>query len=71
MGGGRVTHHICPYCGTELDANDNYKALRTFSDMERPTTPFRIGMTGQLYGVDYTIIGSLGLKETWGWKTGG
>ena len=28
LGGGRVTTHICPYCGSELDAQDSYKVLR-------------------------------------------
>lgn len=68
LGGGRVTTHICPYCGTELDAQDNYKALQQFADMPRPKTPFSIGMQGQIHGVDYTIIGTLGFEEgRWRW----
>ena len=65
LGGGRVTVHICPYCGTELDALDSYRALRRFNDVERPETPFPIGITGRLYGVDFTVIGILQYREYW------
>ena len=72
LGGGRVIRHICAYCGSELDAQDDYKVLRQFADMPRPDSPFAIGMQGRLYGVDWTIIGTLGLREdhagqTWTW----
>lgn len=65
LGGGRVVVQICGYCGTELDALEDYKALRTFADMERPETPFKIGMQGKIDGVEYTIIGTLGMMERW------
>ncbi|MDE4173091.1 DUF4178 domain-containing protein [Phaeobacter sp. PT47_59] len=65
LGGGRVTVHICPYCGTELDALDSYRALRRFNDVERPKTPFPIGTTGRLYGVEFTVIGLLQHREFW------
>ncbi|MGH1415283.1 MAG: DUF4178 domain-containing protein [Pelagimonas sp.] len=69
LGGGRVTVHICPYCGTELDALDSYKALRTFSDLKRPDTPFSLGMKGKIHDVDYTIIGTLEHTETYAGRT--
>ncbi|WGW04654.1 DUF4178 domain-containing protein [Tropicibacter oceani] len=69
LGGGRVTTHICPYCATELDARDDYRALRKFSDMPRPDTPFSLGQTGKIMGVDWTIIGTLGHREDWGGKS--
>ncbi|MCF6431579.1 DUF4178 domain-containing protein [Leisingera sp. MMG026] len=69
LGGGRVTVHICPYCGTELDALDNYRAVRTFNDIKRPISPFAIGMTGTLFGADYTVIGTLQHEERWGVRT--
>ncbi|MCM2563238.1 DUF4178 domain-containing protein [Lutimaribacter sp. EGI FJ00015] len=68
LGGGRVTTHICPYCGSELDAQHDYAVLKTFANAERPDSPFRIGMTGQLYGVDWTVIGTLGHEERWAGK---
>lgn len=65
LGGGRVTVHICPYCGTELDAQDSYKALRTFSDLKRPDTPFALGTKGKIHDVEYTVIGTLEHTETY------
>lgn len=69
LGGGRVTVHICPYCGTELDAQDSYKALRKFSDLKRPETPFALGIKGKIHGVDYTVIGTLEHTETYRGRT--
>lgn len=65
LGGGRVTTHVCSYCGTMLDANQAYKAVKTFAELKRPDSPFQIGDTGQIGGVTYTVIGTLGLRETW------
>ncbi|MFZ7091080.1 DUF4178 domain-containing protein [Primorskyibacter sp. 2E233] len=69
LGGGRVTTHICSYCGTEMDARHDYRALRKFSDMPRPDTPFSLGQTGKIRGVEWTVIGTLGHREDWGSKT--
>lgn len=69
LGGGRVTTHICPYCGTELDATDNYRALKRFNDKPRPKTPFPIGTIGKIHGVDYTVIGVLEHVERWAGHT--
>ena len=69
LGGGRVVTHVCPYCGSELDAQHDYAVLRRFADMPRPESPFRLGMTGQVWGVDWTVIGTLGMRETWAGKT--
>ena len=63
LGGGRVVVQVCGYCGTQLDTIENYRALRTFANLKRPDTPFSIGMTGQVLGVGWTIIGILGLRE--------
>jgi hypothetical protein len=65
LGGGRVVVQICSYCGSELDALNGYRALRQFTEMERPETPFSIGMQGKIDGVAYTIIGTLGMMERW------
>ncbi|MDA8584956.1 DUF4178 domain-containing protein [Rhodobacteraceae bacterium] len=63
LGGGRVKTHICSYCGAELDAQDDYKVIQQFRDMKRPDTPFDLGMTGQLWGVEFTIIGTMAWTE--------
>lgn len=72
LGGGRVRVHVCSYCGAELDAQDDYKVLAKFRDMRRPISPFQLGMTGQLWGADFTVIGTIGWREThmgqtWDW----
>ena len=66
LGGGRVTTHVCAYCGTQLDALDNYRSLQKFDQLNRPDSPFAIGMRGTLWGVDYTVIGTLQHEERWG-----
>ena len=66
LGGGRVRVHVCGYCGSELNAQDNYAVLRQFTDIPRPDSPFRIGMQGEIDGVTFTVIGTLGMKESWG-----
>lgn len=71
LGGGRVTNHICSYCGTALDALDSYKALVKFNILDRPETPIQIGASGQIFGVAYTVIGLLEHEEVWrgrSWK---
>lgn len=71
LGGGRVTTHICSYCGTALDALDNYRTLMKFDLLDRPETPLKIGANGQIFGVDYRVIGLLEHEETWrgrSWK---
>lgn len=65
LGGGRVTTHICPYCGSALDAQHDYAVLKKYANAERPDSPFRIGMHGHLYGVDWVLIGTLAHRETW------
>lgn len=66
LGGGRVMSHLCPYCGSELDAQDNYKVLTRYRDLIRPSSPLSIGMRGLVDGVEFTVIGTLGMKEIWG-----
>lgn len=71
LGGGRVVVQVCPYCATELDATENYRALRKFTDMKRPDTPFRLGMEGEIGGIRHQIIGIVGHTERYGrmeWK---
>ena len=72
LGGGRVRTHVCSYCGAELDAQDGYKVVAQFRDMQRPRTPFDLGMTGTLWGVEFTVIGTIAWHEyhagrTWTW----
>lgn len=72
LGGGRVRTHVCPYCGSELDAQDDYKVIKQHRDLQRPDTPFSIGDTGEFWGVEFTIIGTIAWNEyyqgqSWVW----
>lgn len=72
LGGGRVTTHVCGYCGSALDVDEGYRVLKQFTGLHRPTSPFSIGMEGTLSGVLYRVIGTLGLEERgagrwWSW----
>jgi predicted RNA-binding Zn-ribbon protein involved in translation (DUF1610 family) len=60
LGGGRVRGHVCGYCGAVMDAHEGYKLVQQYKDMPRPNTPLEIGMTGQIHGADFTIIGTIG-----------
>ncbi|WP_039019931.1 DUF4178 domain-containing protein [Halocynthiibacter namhaensis] len=66
LGGGRVQVHACGYCGSVLDAQENYKVIKQYADLKRPESPFSIGMSGIIQGVEFTIIGTLGFQESWG-----
>ena len=72
LGGGRVQVHVCGYCGAELDAQKDYRLLKKVAAAPRPDSPFRIGMTGDIRGVLFTVIGTLGMREryegrSWKW----
>lgn len=72
LGGGRVRTQVCEYCGSVLDVQENFKVLSEFGKLPRPSTPFSIGMTGEIDGIGWTIIGILGVEEryggsVWGW----
>jgi len=57
LGGGRVNTVTCSYCHSILDMNNHYKVLAKFNDTKRPQGPFKIGMRGNIKGVEWTIIG--------------
>lgn len=69
LGGGRVKTHVCPYCGAELDAQDDYKVIQQFRNMHRPDTPFDLGMTGTLWGAEFTVIGTMAWAEYYAGKS--
>lgn len=66
LGGGRVRVHVCSYCGSELDVEDDFRVIAQFRDMVRPDTPFDLGMEGELWGVPFTVIGTIGWIESYG-----
>ncbi|MEJ6393763.1 DUF4178 domain-containing protein [Gymnodinialimonas sp. 2305UL16-5] len=69
LGGGRVRSHVCGYCGSVLDTQDNYKVLDSIGKRNHPSSPVQIGMTLTLDGVLFTVIGTLGVVEQYGSST--
>lgn len=72
LGGGRVLSHVCGYCGAVLDTQDNYKVLDSIGKRDHPDSPVQIGQTLTLDGVEFTVIGTLGMLEryrgqVWKW----
>ena len=57
LGGGRVQSITCDYCKSLIDLNDNYKILSNFKNVVAPKVPFQIGMSGEIEGREWTIIG--------------
>ena len=57
VGGRQIATLTCKYCGSVLDMNDEYKVLSKFSKVSLPKTPFRLGMSGKIKGVKFTIVG--------------
>ena len=62
LGGGRVSTVTCSYCHSVLDMNDHYNVLAKFNDTKHPKGPFKIGMRGNIKGVEWTIIGWIHYK---------
>ncbi|NNE86532.1 MAG: DUF4178 domain-containing protein, partial [Silicimonas sp.] len=72
LGGGRVKVHACSYCGAQLDAQDDYRVLARYRDMERPETCYDLGMMGKIWGAEFTVIGTIAWIEkhhsqVWQW----
>ncbi|PWK57988.1 DUF4178 domain-containing protein [Roseicyclus mahoneyensis] len=65
LGGGRVLTQVCGYCGSVLDAQDNYKVLTSIGKRDHPDSPVQIGMTLTYEGVEFTVIGTIGKVERW------
>lgn len=69
LGGGRVLSHVCGYCGAVLDTQDNYKEVDNIGKRNHPDSPVQIGQTLTLEGVEFTVIGTLGIVERYGGQT--
>ncbi len=57
VGGRQISSVTCKYCGSVLDMENEYKVLSKFSKVSLPSTPFRLGNSGKIKGVRFTIIG--------------
>lgn len=73
-GGHQVHSRTCEYCGSVLDTQAGYAVVAQYKKMKdkMPDLPLKIGMTGMLYGVEFSIIGFIeycyreaGEEERW------
>ncbi len=69
LGGGRVLSHVCGYCGAVLDTQNAYKVIDSIGKRDHPASPVNIGMTLTAQGAEFTVIGTIGMLETWGGRT--
>ena len=51
----RCRHLICQYCGMVMDSRNEFKALYAFTHVHSDSSQLRIGMQGNVQGVDFTI----------------
>ncbi len=66
LGGGRVQTFVCSYCGSALDAQDDFKVIKEHQTLDRPASGLALGDKGDINGVAFTVIGSVGWEETYG-----
>ena len=62
LAGHRAKAMICSYCGAVMDRHDGYQLLARYRDMPRPDGPLTIGMSGEIMGVEQTIVGIVGVS---------
>ncbi|MEL6963489.1 MAG: DUF4178 domain-containing protein [Pseudomonadota bacterium] len=77
LGGHRVKSLICGYCGSVMDRHAGFQVLQRYREKpDRPFAPIGIGMTADLKGVAFTVIGMIqyvshqsgpGWEETYDW----
>jgi methionine-rich copper-binding protein CopC len=60
-GGHKVQSLTCAYCGSVMDAQDNYKLIVRFKKKQanRPNSVLKIGMQCNIKDVNFTIIGMI------------
>jgi len=64
----RSKNLCCAYCGTIMDSQNEFKALYTFTHIQKLNTPLSIGMQGEIQDISFTITGYIAYKyreEEW------
>lgn len=57
-GGHKIKSLTCQYCGTVMDAHNDFKVLAQFSEQQKPAnSPLSMGMQGRIKGIHFTVIG--------------
>lgn len=62
LGGHQVRSLTCGYCGSIMDAHEDFKVVKEYEKIQRPKTHLKqarleIGMKGIIKDVEFTIIG--------------
>lgn len=63
-GGHKIQSLNCQYCGAVMDVRNEYKLLGKMESGNRPYAPLKIGMSGRLKGIEFTIIGMVGWQAS-------
>ncbi|MDH5179436.1 MAG: DUF4178 domain-containing protein [Gammaproteobacteria bacterium] len=64
--GGRYVESInCGYCGAVLDAKHEYSVIKNFVKAKRPYLPLKLGMSGKIKNVEFTIIGVIEFQHSY------
>lgn len=66
-GGHKVETITCSYCGSVLDPHEEYAVLKAHRQAEdkRRFLPLKIGMRGNLWEVEFTVIGLITYQDGW------
>jgi len=59
----RSKNLCCAYCGTVMDSQNEFKALYTFSHIQRENMALSVGMQGTIQEVKFTITGFIAYKS--------
>jgi len=63
LGGGRVQSVTCQYCKSLIDLTKEDRVFTNFKGVEPPTSFFKIGMEGRLFGVCWRLIGQIVYRD--------
>jgi len=47
---------ICSYCSTAMDSESEFKALYTFSNIQKPMTSLEVGMSIKIKNREFTVV---------------
>ena len=54
---------VCSYCQTAMDSEEEFKALYTYANIQKPNSSLEVGMRGEINGVEYTIVSLIVYKS--------
>ncbi|CAA6824260.1 MAG: Unknown protein [uncultured Sulfurovum sp.] len=47
---------VCTYCSTAMDSEHEFKALYTFTNIQKPNSRLEVGMRMSIEGIEYAIV---------------